>query len=97
MMTFIEAKKQGVAGPTPHILFNSTSRTEISQEEKQIRANDKYKAYCFQNTLKKYRAFTELDEGKGFVWGNKKAYSIEAWSNISSVTREFLARTEVLP
>lgn len=96
MMTFIEAKKQGSVGPTPHILFNSTSRKEISNEEKQIRSNDKYKGSCFANTLKKYTAFTELDEGKGFVWNNKKSYSTEAWSNISSVTREFLVRTGVL-
>lgn len=96
MMSFIEAKKQGENGPIPHIIFNSTSRIEVSSEEKQIRANEKYKKYCFSNTLKKYRAFTELDEGKGFVWTNKKSYSREAWSNIYTVTKEFLVRTEVI-
>lgn len=96
MMTFIEAKKQGSVGAKPHILFNLASRKEISSEEKQIRANDKYKDYCFTNTLKKYSAFTELDEGKGFVWSNRKSYSREAWSNIWTVTKEFVERIEVL-
>jgi len=96
MTTFIEAKKQGGSGPTPHILFNLTSRTMVSSEEKQIRANSNYSSICFTHTLKKYTAFTELDEGKGYVWANKKSYSTEAWQNVYTVTKEFLSRTGVL-
>ena len=92
MMSFIDAKKIGNIGPQPHILFNLTSRTTTSEEEKQIRGNPKYAKYCFEKTLKRYSAFKELDGGHGFVWGNKKPYSGEAWSNLYQVTTEFLNR-----
>lgn len=96
MMTFIEAKKQGLKGPTPHILFNITSRTGVAKEELQIRENKKYEAFCMQNTLKRYSAFNELDGGKGYLWTNKKSYSTEAWRNAAQVTKEFLVRIGVI-
>lgn len=96
MMTFIEAKKQGAKGPTPHILFNLTSRAGIAKEESQIRENKKYDTLCMQNTLKRYSAFNELDGGKGFLWTNKKSYSTEAWRNATQVTNEFLIRIGVI-
>lgn len=96
MMRFIEAKKQGTIGPSPHILFNMTSRIGASKEEQQIRADAKYSAYCMQNTLKRYGAFNELDGGKGYVWLNKKPYSSQAWGNLTNVTKEFLTRIEVI-
>ncbi|WP_175869823.1 ParA family protein [Burkholderia sp. BCC0397] len=96
MMTFIEAKKQGANGPKPHILFNLTGRTGISNEEQQIRSDKKYSEYCLNNTPKRYGAFNELDGGNGFVWSNKKPYSSQAWHNLYSVTKEFLSRVEVI-
>lgn len=92
MMEFIEAKKQGGKGPSPHILFNLTPRVGVLKEEASIRANPKYSKYCLHNSLKKYSAFAELDEGKGFIWQNRKPYSSSAWTNAYSVTSEFLTR-----
>jgi chromosome partitioning protein len=96
MMTFIEAKRQGTIGPKPHILFNLTGRTGTSQEEQQIRSNEKYASYCMHNTLKRYGAFNELDGGKGHVWSSKKPYSSQAWGNLAAVTKEFLSRIGVV-
>lgn len=95
MMQFIDAKKQGAAGPQPHILFNSTNRIGTSSEEKEIRANSAFANHCMTNTLKWYKAFTEPEAGNGFVWFSKKPYSNEAFRNLIAVTREFLTRTGV--
>ena len=92
MMEFIDSKKQGGKGPVPHILFNLTPRVGVLKEEASIRANPRYSAHCLQNSLKKYSAFSELDEGKGFIWQNRKPYSSSAWANAYSVTGEFLAK-----
>jgi chromosome partitioning protein len=96
MMSFIEAKKPGTAGPTPHILFNCTSRTGISREETQIRADPKFAQYCMAHSLKKYSALSEPEGGKGFVWHSKKPYSTEALNNMLAVTEEFLKRVGVV-
>lgn len=96
MKTFIEAKKQGSASPQPIILFNLASRTGISPEEAQIRADPKYTKLCMNYSMKKYKAFSDLDGGKGFVWTNKNPYNKEAWSNLYYVTREFLQRIEMV-
>lgn len=97
MTTFINAKKHGAIGPLPLILFNATSRVGISIDETQIRADAKYSAFCLKSTLKKYKAFTELDGGKGYVWTNKKSYSKESWLNLYTVTKEFMQRIGMLP
>ena len=95
MMSFIDSKKQGAKGPTPHILFNATARFGTSKEEKQIRENKKYEDYCLVNTMKRYSALNDLDGGKGFIWNSKKSYSTEAFSNVRKVTSEFLTRIGV--
>ena len=95
MMKFIESKKHGANGPTPYILFNATNRVGISQEESQIRGNPAFRDYCLTNTLKRYSAFAEPEDGKGFAWHSKKPYSTEASRNIASVTKELLGKIGV--
>lgn len=92
MLQFINAKNHGGSGPTPHILFNRTSRVGVSKIETAIRAHTEYGQYCLTQTLKKFGAFQEPEEGVGFVWKSKKPYSGEALRNINSVTREFLTK-----
>lgn len=94
MMRFIQAKSAG-AGPTPHILFNLTSRTKLSQQEIDIRADKNFAQHCLRSTLKKYAGFSDPEEGAGFVWKSKKSYSGEAVSNLKSVAREFVIRIGV--
>lgn len=95
MMNFIASKKQGATGPKPHILFNAVARVGISKEETQIRGNSAFAGYCLSNTLKRYSAFEEPEDGKGFVWHSKKPYSTEASRNIMTVTRELLNKIGV--
>jgi chromosome partitioning protein len=92
MMNFIGAKNAGSKGPTAHILFNGTSRTSISQEESDIRADPKYSPCCLINTLRRFKAFSEPEEGKGFVWVSGKPYSTEALRNLRQVWMEFEKR-----
>lgn len=94
MMDFIKAKKNG-AGPTPHILFNRVPRNGHCAEEVSIRANSKYSSYCLSSTLKKYSAFSDPEEGKGFVWYSSKSYSVEARNNLLSVAKEFSDRVGI--
>jgi len=95
MMNFIASKKQGAQGPTPHILFNATPRTGISKEEAQIRSNATFASYCLSNTMKRYSAFGEPEDGKGFAWHSRKPYSTEASRNIIAVTTELLEKIGV--
>lgn len=88
MLKFIAAKKKGTAGPTAHILFNRTSRTKISSQEKLIRANKELSPICLKTTLKKYSAFAEPADGQGFVWLSNKAYSTEAYFNARALAKE---------
>lgn len=89
MLKFIEAKK-GNTAPTPLILFNKTSRGGgASSFETQIRANPNFGPHCMSFSLRNYGAFSEPEEGKGFVWLSKKAYSKEARINAIRVAREF--------
>jgi chromosome partitioning protein len=97
MMSFIDAKKQGGSGPSPHILFNATSRTGVSKEEHQIRSDPKFSAYCLTHSLKRYSALADPEGGTGFVWHSKKPYSNEALRNTLTVTKEFLQRVGVVP
>lgn len=92
MLSFIEAKKAGTTAPTPYILFNRTKRGAASAIETAIRANPTYGKYCLINTLKLFGAFSEPEEGKGFVWNSGKAYSTEARNNAQSVTYEFVKK-----
>lgn len=89
MMEFIKAKKQGVAGATPHILFNRMPRTGVAKEEIAIRANRSFSPFCLRNTLKRYSAFSDPEEGRGFVWDSGKPYSFEATRNLQGVASEF--------
>lgn len=89
MLEFIRVKKSGVTAPSPIILFNSTARTSVSQEEYAIRADPKYSALCLADTLKWYKAFGEPEEGGGFVWQSSKPYSTTAFLNLLAVGKAF--------
>lgn len=95
MMQFMNAKKIGSSGPKPIILFNSTSRIGVSSEETAIRSNPRFGKYCLATTLKKYKAFSEPEEGKHFVWQSKKPYSSNAFENLMNVGRDFRERIGV--
>ncbi|WP_237479794.1 ParA family protein [Lichenibacterium dinghuense] len=92
MFAFIKAKKKGTASPQPIILFNSTARVGTSSEEAAIRADPTYAASCMTSTLKWFKAFSEPEGGKNFVWYSGKPYSTQAYLNLSSVAREFRTR-----
>jgi chromosome partitioning protein len=94
MLEFISAKRPASASPTPHILFNATSRTGTAPEEERIRADSDFANYCMTNALRRYKAFSDPESGAGFVWFSGKPYSTEAFRNVLSVTREFLTRIE---
>jgi chromosome partitioning protein len=89
MMEFIKAKKAGAKGAQPLILFNSTPRKGVTQEEAAIRADAKYAPFCLATTLKFYKAFSEPEGGAGFVWQSTKPYSTSAFLNLAAVAREF--------
>lgn len=93
MMDFIQAKKVGSVGPEPIILFNATKQSRASPEEASIRTNPKYASYCLPSTLRYFKAFSEPEEGKHFVWQSKKPYSTTAFLNLLNVARDF--RTKI--
>lgn len=95
MLRFIASKKQGTAGPTPHILFNGVARSGVDAVEAAIRSDPTYASHCLTHTLKWYGAFSEPEEGQNFVWASGKPWSTSAWGNLVSVTRECLDRFEV--
>jgi len=95
MMQFMDAKKAGSAAPTPYILFNHTPRIGVSPVETSIRSDAKYAKYCLENTLKRYKAFSEPEEGKNFVWASNKPYSTEAFTNLLKVSIEFINKSGV--
>jgi len=92
MMEFIKAKKAGSTSPQPIILFNSTARSGVAQEEAAIRADAKYAPFCLSHTMKWYKAFGEPEGGAGFVWQSRKPWSTSAFQNLMSVAREFETR-----
>lgn len=92
MFEFIKAKKIGTSGPQPIILFNATGRTGVSQEEAAIRADAKYAAACLPSTLKRFKAFSEPEGGKHFVWQSVKPYSTTAFNNLIAVAKDFRLR-----
>ena len=92
MMRFIEFKRQGTVGPTPHLLFNLTGRRGVSNEERSIRSDPRFAPLCMSSTLHKYKAFSVPTEGRGFVWTSGKPYSTEAYVNLYRVAEEFVSR-----
>jgi chromosome partitioning protein len=72
MMNFIKAKKIGEKSPTPHILLNMAPRFGSTAKERSIRANPEVAGFCMTNPLKRYKAFSEPEGGKGFVWDSGK-------------------------
>lgn len=92
MLDFISSKHQGSLGPKAHIVFNRVARVGHSKQELEIRANKKFAPLCLTNSLKKYSAFAEPAEGKGFIWTSSKPYSTEAKRNIQAVAYEFAQR-----
>lgn len=95
MLDFISAKKKGVTGPKPHILFNKVPRYGSTPQEIEIRSNKKYADFCLANPLRRYGAFSDPEEGKGFVWSSSKPYSIEARKNLQIVAHEFAGRVGI--
>lgn len=93
MMKFISSAKAGV-GPQPHILFNSVPRRGMLVDENKIRSDAKLTQHCLSATLKYYKAFSDPEEGRGFVWSSQKPWSGEAFLNLISVAREFMKRIE---
>lgn len=92
MLKFIQAKK-GNATPVPIILFNRTASSgKPSAIEISIRANGDFGQYCMKQTLRTYGAFSEPEEGKGFVWTSTKPYSKQAKHNAIRVAQEFMDR-----
>ncbi|OAM52697.1 hypothetical protein A7981_04390 [Methylovorus sp. MM2] len=92
MMQFIKSKTLIKNAPTAHILFNHTARSGKSDQELEIREHKEYGDLCLGETLKKFKAFSEPEEGKNFVWTSSKAYSTEALGNLLKVSRELLGR-----
>lgn len=95
MMNFINAKKVGQKSPTPHILLNMTPRFGATAKEVSIRQNPEVAPFCMQSSLKRYKAFSEPEGGKGFTWDSGKPYSTEALRNATIVMREFLKQIGV--
>jgi len=95
MLDFISSKKQGATGARPHVVFNRAPRAGHSAQELEIRSNKKFSDLCMTNTLKKYSAFAEPEEGKGFIWTSSKPYSYEAKRNLWAVAGEFAQRIKV--
>lgn len=93
MMKFINAKKVGASSPMPHILFNAVPRYGKTTEEQEIRSNPRFTEYCMSATMKRYKAFTEPLDGRGFCWSSGKAYSSEATYNLIHIAGEFIDRT----
>jgi chromosome partitioning protein len=95
MIQFIKALQLGPAGPELHILFNVVPRIGVTSEEQEIRANPRFTKACFNNTLKRFTAFSVPMGGKGFVWLSHKPYSTVAFANLMAVVREFAKRTNI--
>jgi len=92
MLKFIESKSLATDAPTPHILFNLTDRIGISKEVREIRSTKKFAKLCMTTTLKRYKAFSEPLDGKGFVWSSRKPWSTYAFQNLYAVAEEFVNR-----
>jgi chromosome partitioning protein len=88
MQQFVAAKKAGSGGPKTRILFNNTPRFGVSAIEANIRADPKFGPLCLATSLKSYKAFSEPEGGKGFVWVSGKPYSWEAFNNLTAVATE---------
>lgn len=95
MLQFISSKNVGDVEPTPHILFNMTPRVGTEAQENTIRSHATFSKYCMDSKFTKYKAFSEPDGGKGFVWVSGKPYSTEAFANLFEVANEFVDRIEV--
>lgn len=94
MLKFIDSKKTGTTGPNPFILFNRAKRGSASVIENSIRTNPTYGKYCLSHTLKLFSAFSDPEEGKGFVWNSQKPYSTEARRNAWNVAAEFVRKIQ---
>lgn len=94
MLQFIKSIAPGASGPIPHILFNCIPRTgDLPSEIAEIQKDPKFSANCMAKDLKKYSAFADPVDGKGFAWFSSKPYSSEAWRNLYNVATEFQTRT----
>ena len=92
MKQFIDSAHANKSAPEAHILFNYAPKIGVYKEEEEIRANPRLTKLCLVKNLKKYSAFSELNEGRGFVWHNKKAHSTAAFTNLYFVATELAER-----
>ena len=93
MMRFIEANRIGSSGPTPHIVFNLIPRSgPTPKAEREIRNHSQYGPHCLARSLKRYKVYSEPQEGIGFVWASKKPYSTQAFSSLWYLADEFAQR-----
>jgi len=93
MLRFIAAKSVSTSNsPKPLILFNAVGRSGVSDEEVRVRGSREAKGFCLNNTLKRYKAFSEPEDGKGFVWESGRPYSKEARINLIQVAQEIAGR-----
>lgn len=96
MNTFIKASQIGGIGPTLHVVFNLIPRSgPASAEEKEIRGHKTYGPMCLARPLKRYKAFSVPQEGRGFVWGSGRPWSGEAFSSLLYLVNEFVDRLEI--
>lgn len=93
MMRFIDSIKTSGRNPQPHIVFNLVPRSgPLPAIQSEIRSHSEFGPLCFDRTLKKFKVFSEPEEGRGFVWGSGKPYSTEAYIVLLFLVDEFAQR-----
>ena len=96
MMRFISANSTEPNKPMPHILFNMVPRSGPTPTVvNEIRGNPNLSQYCLKRVLRKYKAYSDPTEGRGFVWTSGKSYSVEAFGNLFHLAHEFAERIEL--
>lgn len=93
MMQFIEAKRRHGSSPTPHILFNYGPSGDMSSIEATVRGTARFKDHCLTAVLRRFKAFQDPVDGRGFVWTSSKPWSTQAFSNLHTVAEEVIQRT----
>ena len=95
MDKFIKSSTPAGAAATPHILFNRTSRGKPAKDELILRSNPRYAKLCIGSSLQKYKAFSDPQEGKNFVWRSKAPYSTLAFRNLVAVANDICTRLKI--
>ena len=96
MLKFINAISSTTNTPDTLILFNMIPRSGSSPKVvNEVSSDPKMGGMCLKNTFKKYSAFSDPNDGIGFVWSSRKPYSTEAFINLMNVSREFAERIKL--